>query len=147
MENTSGPNDLTEQWRTSFLQDDVNAKIVEALVGRLTPVAPRKRSKNVEAHDLCVRARLLTEESPQTAREAYLLLKRINQAGAVLCGSQWASCLQSMARLTHFGEPETPNRAMAVALAEKAVELDPSDAGCRYFLGTILAYERRWQES
>lgn len=129
------------------LQDDVNAKIVEALVGRLTPVAPRKRSKNVEAHDLCVRARLLTEESPQTAREAYLLLKRsielepsYAEANGLLAYNRWLAW-------THFGEPETPNRAMAVALAEKAVELDPSDAGCRYFLGTILAYERRWQES
>ena len=48
---------------------------------------------------------------------------------------------------THFGEPEDPNRRLAVELAEKAVALDPNDACCRYFLGTILAYDRRWQES
>jgi adenylate cyclase len=48
---------------------------------------------------------------------------------------------------THFGEPEDPNRAMAVTLAQEAVDLDPNDAGCRYILGTIMAYERRWEES
>jgi len=129
------------------LQDEVNAKIVEALVGRLTLAASRNRPKNIEAHDLCMQARSLTEESPQTAREAYLLLKRsveldpsYSEAHGLLAYNRWLAW-------THFGEPQDPNRAMAVELAEKAVALDPNDAGCRYFLGTIMAYERRWRES
>ncbi|RWB51832.1 MAG: tetratricopeptide repeat protein [Mesorhizobium sp.] len=32
-------------------------------------------------------------------------------------------------------------------MAEKAVKLDPNDAGCRFVLGHLLAYERRWPES
>lgn len=129
------------------LQDEVNAKIVEALVGRLTVPAQRNRPKNVEAYDLCVRARLLTEESPQTEREAYILLQRAVQlepsyaeALGLLAYNRWLAW-------THFGEPEDPNRAMAATFAQKAVDLDPNDAGCRYILGTILAYERRWEES
>ncbi len=129
------------------LQDEVNAKIVEALIGRLTIPTQRNRPKNFEAYDLCVRARLLTEESPQTAREAYVLLQR-----AVELEPSYAEALGLLAynrwlAWTHFGEPEDPNRQMAVTLAQKAVDLDPNDAGSRYVLGTILAYERRWEES
>ncbi|MBO9195322.1 adenylate/guanylate cyclase domain-containing protein [Rhizobium sp. 16-449-1b] len=129
------------------LQDEVNAKIVEALVGRLTVPTQRNRPKNVEAYDLCVRARLLTEESPQTEREAYILLQRAVQlepsyaeALGLLAYNRWLAW-------THFGEPEHPNRGMAATFAQKAVDLDPNDAGCRYILGTIMAYERRWEES
>ncbi|MBW9113604.1 adenylate/guanylate cyclase domain-containing protein [Rhizobium cauense] len=129
------------------LQDEVNAKIVEALVGRLTIPAQRNRPTNLEAYDLCVRARRLTEESPQTEREAYMLLQR-----AVKLEPSYAEALSLLAynrwlAWTHFGEPEDPNRRMAVAFAQRAVDLDPNDAGCHYVLGTILAYERRWEES
>lgn len=129
------------------LQDEVNAKIVEALVGRLAVPAQRSRPRNFEAYDLCVRARRLTEESPQTAREAYMLLQRAAEiepsyaeALGLLAYNRWLAW-------THFGEPEDPNRQTATTLAKKAVDLDPNDAGCRYVLGTILAYERQWEES
>ncbi|MGH6760565.1 MAG: hypothetical protein ACRECW_03110 [Phyllobacterium sp.] len=129
------------------VQDEVSSKIVEALVGRLAVPTLRRRPRNLEAFDLCVRARVLTEETPQTAREACLLLKRsielepgYAEAHGLMAYNRWLAW-------THFGEPEEVNRALAVELARKAVELDPNDAGCRYFLGTILAYEKRWQES
>ena len=47
----------------------------------------------------------------------------------------------------HWGEPMEPNRSKSVALAERAVVLDPNDAGCRWVLGHVLAFERRWPES
>jgi tetratricopeptide (TPR) repeat protein len=46
----------------------------------------------------------------------------------------------------HWGEPMEPNRSRSVALAERAVALDPNDAGCRWVLGHVLAFERRWPE-
>lgn len=129
------------------LQDELTGKIVEALIGRLTLPTPRKRPENLEAYDLVVRARVLTEESPQTEREAHLLLKRsielapgYAEAHALLGYNRWLAW-------THFGEPEKPNRGLALELAEKAVALDPNDAFCRYVLGTLLAYDRRWEES
>src|SRR5262249_3771909 len=35
----------------------------------------------------------------------------------------------------------------AVTTAERAVALDPNDAGCRWVLGLVLAHERRWPEA
>src|SRR6185312_7498009 len=56
------------------VQDEVTAKIVEALAGRLraTRLPERKKATNLEAYDLCVRGRALAFESPQAAREARL---------------------------------------------------------------------------
>ena len=47
----------------------------------------------------------------------------------------------------HWGEPMEPTRSLAVELARKAVALDPNDAGCRWILGNLLAYERRFAEA
>jgi tetratricopeptide (TPR) repeat protein len=47
----------------------------------------------------------------------------------------------------HWAEPEEPIRKQALDLARRAVLLDPDDAGNRWVLGYLLAYERRWAES
>jgi TolB-like protein/Tfp pilus assembly protein PilF len=129
------------------IQDEVAGRIVEALIGRLSGQPPRKRPTTLEAHTLCVRAKPLIDESPQTAREANLLLTRAvrldpGYAEAV----RWLAMSHWMAWV-HWGEPIEPNRAMAVSLAERAVMLDPTDAGCRWVLGNVLAYEKRYQEA
>src|SRR6185369_12102603 len=46
------------------VQDEVTAKIVEALVGRLTRAPSRNRPGNIEAYQLCVRARGLSLQTP-----------------------------------------------------------------------------------
>src|SRR5262249_10906995 len=107
----------------------------------------RKRPKSIEAYDLCVRARKLNELTPQTSREARLLLEH-----AIALDPSYAEALGWLGLnlwvgWAHFGEPMEPNRRMAIAVAEKAVAIDPSDAGCRWILGHILGYERRWTES
>ena len=58
------------------VQDEVTGKIVEALVGRLSPPPARNRPANLEVYELCVRGRVLFGESPALAREARLLLRR-----------------------------------------------------------------------
>ena len=47
------------------VQDEVTARIVEALLGRLREPVRRNRPRNIEAYDLCVRARKLMDDSPQ----------------------------------------------------------------------------------
>lgn len=129
------------------VQDEVTAKIVEALVGRLAKSPPRRRPRSMDAYDLCVRARPLMEQSPQAAREARMLLERAvtldpdyAEAHGLLAQNLWLSWV-------HFGAPKDPNRQVSLALAERAVSLDPNDAGCHAVLGLVLAYEFRWVES
>ena len=129
------------------VQDEVTAKIVEALIGRLSSPPTRNRPKNLAAYDLCVRARILCEESPQASREAHLLLQHAieldpdyAEAYRWLALSLWSDgCI--------WGEPMEPNRRMAVAAGGKAVVLDPNDAANHWHLGYVLAYERRWTEA
>lgn len=129
------------------VQDEVAGKIVEALLGRLRAPSSRNRPNSLEAYDLCVRARKLIDDSPQTAREAHLMLTR-----AVALDPHYAEAYRWLAMnhwmgWVHWGEPEEPARRLALALAEKAVALDPNDAGCRWVLANLLAYERRFEEA
>jgi tetratricopeptide (TPR) repeat protein len=47
----------------------------------------------------------------------------------------------------HSGGPTEANRGAALELARKAVAIDPDDAGCRWVLAYLLAYERRFAEA
>lgn len=129
------------------VQDELTIKIVEALSGRLTMSLPRSRPKNLEAYELCVRVRSLTGQSPETAREAELLINR-----ALALDSEYAEAHRWLAMILWnkwalWREPEEPYRRLSVAAAENSVALDPADAGNHWVLGYLLAYERRWSES
>jgi tetratricopeptide (TPR) repeat protein len=129
------------------VQDEVVGKIVDALVGRFAPTPPRKRPANMAAYDLTVRARMLVAQSPQAAQEARLLLQQ-----AIALDPGYAEAHRWLAfyfweAWTTWAEPLEPNRANAVAAAEAAVALDPHDAGNRYVLGHLRAYQGRWVES
>lgn len=129
------------------VQDEVAAKIVEALLGQLRAPPPRHRPKNIEAYDLCVRARKLMDDTPQSAREAHLMLTR-----AVLLDPDYAEAYRWLAMnhwmgWVHSGGPTEPSRDVALELARKAVAIDPNDAGCRWVLAYLLAYERHFAEA
>jgi tetratricopeptide (TPR) repeat protein len=131
------------------VQDEAVARIVEALVGRLTGNQPpeRKRPANVEAYDLCVRGRSLILESPQGAREARLLLERaialdpgFGEAYRWLALGLWSAWALD-------GEAVEPHRQRALQMAQKAVDLNPGDPGAHWMLGTLLPSEGRWEEA
>src|SRR5205085_5377492 len=103
------------------VQDEVTAKIVEALLGRLRTPLPRNRPQNLEAYDLCVRARKLIDDSPQTAQEAQLMLMR-----AILLDPEYAEPYRWLAvnhwmGWVHSGGPTETARSVALELAHKAV--------------------------
>ncbi|WP_064691627.1 winged helix-turn-helix domain-containing tetratricopeptide repeat protein [Rhizobium aegyptiacum] len=129
------------------VQDEVTARIVEALLGRLRAPPPRNRPKNLEAYDLCVRARKLMDDSPQAAEEAHLMLTR-----AVTLDPDYAEAYRWLAMnhwmgWVHSGGPTESNRDAALDLARKAVSIDPNDAGCRWVLAYLLAYARDFPEA
>ncbi|WP_149761464.1 winged helix-turn-helix domain-containing tetratricopeptide repeat protein [Neomesorhizobium albiziae] len=129
------------------VQDEVTGKIVEALLGRLHAQPPRNRPKNLEAYDLCVRARKLMDDSPQAAQEAHLMLTR-----AVSLDPEYAEAYRWLAMnhwmgWVHSGGPAEPARKVALELARKAVAIDPNDAGSRWVLAYLLAYERCFAEA
>jgi TolB-like protein/class 3 adenylate cyclase len=129
------------------VQDEVTGKIVEALVGRLTTPPSRNRPANIEAYELCVRARGLSLQTAEAAREANFLLER-----AIMLDPDYAEAHRWLAFNLWFGwafwnGPRESNRSTATAEAQRAVTLDPNDAGNRWVLGIILGHERRWAES
>ncbi|WP_193364366.1 winged helix-turn-helix domain-containing tetratricopeptide repeat protein [Allomesorhizobium alhagi] len=129
------------------VQDEVTAKIVEALLGRLRAPPPRNRPKNLKAYDLCVRARKLMDDQPQSAREAHLMLTR-----AVSLDPEYAEAYRWLAMnhwmgWVHAGGPTDADRSVALELAHKAVAIDPNDAGCRWVLAYLLAYDRSFAEA
>jgi TolB-like protein/class 3 adenylate cyclase len=129
------------------VRDEVTGKIVEALVGRLTAPPARNRPASLEAYDLCVRSRALFLQSAQTGRESRLLLQRAIALDPGFAEAHRLLALNLWLGWEFWGEPMVPHRANAVAEAEKAVALDPNDAGNRWALGIVLAHERRWPES
>ena len=124
------------------VQDEVTAKIVEALLGRLSAPPPRNRPKNLEAYDLCVRARKLMDDSPQTAREAHLMLTRAASLDPGYAEAYRWLAMNHWMGWVHSGGPTESDRNTALRLARQAVAIDPNDAGCRWVLAYLLAYER-----
>ncbi|MGE3305039.1 MAG: winged helix-turn-helix domain-containing tetratricopeptide repeat protein [Rhizobiaceae bacterium] len=129
------------------VQDEVTGQIVEAMLGRIRMPQQRTRPRSLEAYDLVVRARRLIDDSPQTAREAHLLLTRAisldpeyAEAHRWLAMNRWHGWLL-------WGEPIEPARNSALELARKAVALDPNDAGCHWVLANLLTYERCFAEA
>ncbi|RWC21255.1 MAG: adenylate/guanylate cyclase domain-containing protein [Mesorhizobium sp.] len=129
------------------VQDEVTAKIVEALAGRLTAAPARNRPTNLKAYDLCVRARALGLQTASAAREAIFLLRRAIALDPDYAEARRLLALNLWLSWEFWDQATDPNRASAIAEAQKAVALDPNDAGNRWVLGIILGHERRWAES
>lgn len=131
------------------LQDEVTAKIVNSITGKLADNrgAERNRPANLLAYDLCVRARNLWTQSRQANQEAVTLLQQALSLEPKYVEALWRLGLSQLFCWLQYGQDEDYIRAEAVKTGELAVRLGPSDAGAKWALAFILAYERRWEEA
>ena len=132
------------------VQDEVIARIVEALLGKLavSRLPERKPPKSVEAYDLCVRGRFLYQRSmAEEGKEARRLFEQAialdsdyAEAHAFLAWTHWMSWV-------NWFEPADPHRRLALQIARRAVAVGPNDAWAHTVLGFVLEYEHEYEES
>ncbi len=129
------------------LQDEVTARIRDALVGQLVAPPPRNRPKNMEAYDLCARGRALLDSSFGSAdalREAMLLLERAIDLDPGYAEAWRCLALTRNDAWTHCNIPLDLSRGTVLQLAERAVTLDPDSSSCRATHALLLDYAGQW---
>ena len=94
-----------------------------------------------------MRARKLIDDSPQTSREAHLMLTRALSLDPGYAEAYRWLAMNHWMGWVHWGEPIEPTRSIALEMARKAVAIDPNDAGCRWVLANLLAYDRSFAEA
>jgi TolB-like protein len=131
------------------VQDEVVARIVEALVGKLaaSKLPDRKPPKSLEAYDLFVRGRFLyqrsmMEEGKEARRlfeQAIALDPEYAEAHAYLAWTHWMGWV-------NWFESEDPHRRLALEIARRAVALDPNEAFAHGVLAFVVRYEHAYEE-
>lgn len=131
------------------VQDEVTRRIVEAITGKLGqgPIVERYRPSNLEAYDLCTRWRNNYPRSKAAASEAKIALER-----AILLDPLYAEAYGELARVrailwVYYGEDRNVHQKAALALAEKAIQLDPNDGTTHGIFGWVLMHDGRWEEA
>jgi Tfp pilus assembly protein PilF len=132
------------------VQDELVARIVEALVGKLavSKLIERKPPARLEAYDLCVRGRFLYhrmeakggKEARQLFQQTIAIDPNYAEAHAYLAMTHWLGW-------TNWQEPVNPNRQLALQHARRGVALDPNDPFAHLVLGFVLGYEHQYEES
>jgi adenylate cyclase len=130
-------------------QDEVIGRIVEALVGKLIAASLKERYRptSMEAYDLCLRGRAEWAHSPEAGVEAIPLFEQAialdpNYADAY----RWLAVSQNHA-WAYMNRPMDPLRQLSMAMASRAIELDPDDSRSHSVLAHMLFFDRRWDES
>lgn len=125
------------------LQDEVARRIVGAISGKLgSEPTLRKRPRNVEAYELCLRCRYMIAQSREANEEAQRFLLRAIELEPGYAEAHRRLAMSYSFHWLHYNEDPADYRVKSLAAAERAVELDPQDSGAYWALGWIQAYER-----
>jgi TolB-like protein/cytochrome c-type biogenesis protein CcmH/NrfG len=125
------------------LQDEIVARIVEALSGALpgTRRVTHRRTASLEAYELFVRGKAqIAQASESTATGRDLLRGAIRLDPSFADAYAWLADGLRVAWI-YGGEPEASLRPKARDAAQRAVSLDPENADARWSLGLVLAYD------
>ena len=130
------------------LLDEVVGKIVNALAGLLPSArpTPRRRATNLEAYDLFVRGRVLVTQSVESNRAARPLLEKSIELDPGFADAHAWLAMSHLWGFSYWGEPPEPHRSLALAVAQRAVSLDPENASAHAILGYILVQIRKPDE-
>ena len=131
------------------VQDEVARRVVDAIAGKLgaSSISERYRPSNLEAYDLCVRSRNQWSISKSANDEARSQLERAIALDPNYCEVHWQLANALVFSWLIWGDPQEPNRRNALALAERAVEIDSNDSTARSTLGYMLLYDHRWDDA
>ncbi len=110
-----GPEGGTHIWAERFdrdladvfvVQDEIARRVVEAITGKLAnfPVFERYRPTNLEAYDLCVRARSLLTTDKASNREKQFLLEQAVALDPGYCEAHWRLSQALWHNWLHWGE-------------------------------------------
>ena len=130
------------------LLDEVVGKIVSALADLLPSArpTPRRRATNLEAYDLFVRGRVLVTQSVESNRAARPLLEKSIELDPGFADAHAWLAMSHLWGFSYWGEPPEPHRSLALAVAQRAVSLDPENASAHAILGYILVQIRKPDE-
>ena len=131
------------------VQDEITRLVVEAIVGKINaPVSVEHyRPTNIEAYDLCVQSRNQWSVSKPANDEAIICLRRAIAMDANYCEAHWRLANSLFCSWFQWDGPQQPQRRDSVSHALRAVEINPADLDAHSALGSIMLYERRWDEA
>ncbi len=129
------------------IQDEVTTRVIEAIVGSLSNRSEKQRPSNLEAYELCVRARHLWSHSAAACDESRILLARAIELDPNYAEAHWRYAFAENSSFMFYGSDRATAMTKALALAERALQIDPSDSGAHFMMGEALIYERRWDEA
>jgi TolB-like protein len=123
------------------VQDEVVGKIVEALAGVLpsTALPAKRRAPKIAAYDLFVKGRAQSLQSAEANRRARPLLEE-----ACRIDPDFAEAHAWLAMNLHYSWMycyEEDSRPRALALARRAVTLDPANADAHVMLGYLRIFD------
>jgi adenylate cyclase len=129
------------------IQDEVTTRVIEAIVGTLSSRSEKQRPSNLEAYDLCVRARHLWSHSAAACDESRILLERAIELDPNYAEAHWRYAFAVQSSCMFYGANFITSQAKTLALVTRALQLDPNDSSAQYIMAKTLISARRWDEA